>query len=209
MISMPKRERLGNQFSSTGFTPLSNLSDYGAAVTSLVKPDRPMPATPADLFAFLDKLGVAYKTTAHPPLFTVEQSQTLRGQIPGTHTKNLFLVDRKRGLYLIVACEDAIIELKNLHRHLNTGRFSFASADLLRETLGVEPGSVTPFAAMNDFSQRVTIVLDAAMMRHPTLNFHPLVNTMTTSIGREGLLQFLDATGHRVRIEAVARQDPA
>jgi Ala-tRNA(Pro) deacylase len=166
------------------------------------------PTTPGDLFAFLDKLDIPYQTTPHPPLFTVEQSQALRGQIAGAHTKNLFLVERKRGLYLVVACEDAIIDLKNLHRHLDTARFSFGSPDLLRETLGVEPGSVTPFAAINDPSNRVTIVLDAAMMRHSTLNFHPLVNTMTTSIRREHLLQFLDATGHRPRIEGVAHEAP-
>ena len=165
-----------------------------------------MPATSDHLFAFLDQLNIPYQTTNHPPLFTVEQSQALRGQIAGGHTKNLFLVERKRGLYLIVACEDAIIDLKNLHRHLDTTRFSFGSADLLREALGVEPGSVTPFAAINDTSQRVTIVLDAVMMRHQTLNFHPLVNTMTTSIEREGLLQFLDATGHHPRIEAIAHE---
>jgi Ala-tRNA(Pro) deacylase len=165
-----------------------------------------MPATPAELFAFLDELGIPYDNTQHPPLFTVEQSRALRGQIAGGHTKNLFLVERKRGLYLVVACEDAIIDLKNLHRHLGTTRFSFGSADLLREALGVEPGSVTPFAAINDTIQRVTIVIDATMMRHQTLNFHPLVNTMTTSIRREHLLQFLDATDHRPRIEAISQE---
>ena len=85
-----------------------------------------------------------------------------------------------------------------------SGRFSFGSAELMRETLGVEPGSVTPFAAINDTARRVTVVLDTAMMAHATLNYHPLVNTMTTSIARDDLVKFLAATGHAARIEAVS-----
>jgi len=164
-----------------------------------------MPATPADLFAYLDRLGIAHRTVTHPPLFTVEESRALRGQIAGGHTKNLFLKDKKDALFLVVALEDAVIELKSLHRRLGAdGRFSFGSADLLRAALGVEPGAVTPFAAMNDSTARVTVVLDAAMMRHAVLNYHPLVNTMTTSIGRDDLVRFLEATGHPPRVAPVS-----
>jgi Ala-tRNA(Pro) deacylase len=164
-----------------------------------------VPASPDDLFAFLDRLGVAHRTVSHPPLFTVEQSQALRGTIPGGHTKNLFLRDKKGTLFLVVALEDAVIELRSLHRRLGaSGRFSFGSADLLREALGVDPGAVTPFAAVNDTAGRVTVVLDAAMMERETLNYHPLRNTMTTSIGRDDLLRFLEATGHPPRIVVLA-----
>src|SRR5215813_3248706 len=164
-----------------------------------------MAATPADLFAFLDRLGIPHGTVSHAPLFTVEQSRALRGRIPGGHTKNLFLKDKKDALFLVVALEDAAIELKGLHRRLGAnGRFSFGSADLLRATLGVEPGAVTPFAAMNDTGGRVMVVLDAAMMAHDILNYHPLDNTMTTSIGRGDLVRFLEATGHVPRVEPVA-----
>jgi Ala-tRNA(Pro) deacylase len=164
-----------------------------------------MPASSSDLFALLDKLGIAHATVSHPPLFTVEQSQALRGSIPGGHTKNLFLRDKKGALFLVTALEDAAIELKSLHRRLGaSGRFSFGSAELMRETLGIEPGAVTPFAAMNDHERRVTVVLDATLMRHDTINCHPLVNTMTTSIGRADLVRFLEATGHPPRIEPIA-----
>ena len=165
-----------------------------------------MPATPAELFAHLDRLGIPHTTVTHPPLFTVEQSQALRGQIPGGHTKNLFLKDKKDALFLVTALEDATIELKSLHRRLGAGgRFSFGSANLMLETLGLTPGAVTPFGAFNDLTQRVTIVLDARLMEHATINAHPLVNTMTTSISREGLLAFLASTGHNPRIEPVAK----
>jgi Ala-tRNA(Pro) deacylase len=169
-----------------------------------------MPVLPTELFATLDRLGIAHKTVTHPPAFTVGEARSLRGAIAGGHTKNLFLRDKKGIPYLVVASEDAAIELKSLHRLLGaTGRFSFGSAELLRELLGVEPGSVTPFAAINDTAGRVTVVLDAAMMEHSVLNFHPLVNTGTTTIARDGLLKFLEATGHPPRIEPVSAAAPA
>ena len=163
-----------------------------------------MPATPDDLFTFLDRLGIAHPTVSHPPLFTVEQSQALRGTIPGGHTKNLFLKDKKGALYLVTALEDAAIDLKSLHRLLGaSGRFSFGSADAMLETLGVVPGAVTPFGAINDGAGRVTVVLDATLMEHAIVNAHPLVNTMTTSIARDDLVRFLESTGHPPRIVAV------
>jgi len=169
-----------------------------------------MPATPSDLFAFLDRLGIRHTSVTHPPVFTVEEARTLRGAIPGAHTKNLFLKDKKDALFLVVALEDAEIELKSLHRRLGaSGRFSFGSAELLRATLGVDPGAVTPFAALNDTDARVSVVLDAAMMRHATLNYHPLRNTMPTAIARGDLVRFLAATGHPPRILAVADEPQA
>ncbi len=167
-----------------------------------------MPATPDELFAFLDRLGIPNKTATHPPLFTVGQSQTLRGTIPGGHTKNLFLKDKKDAVFLVVLREDARVDLKTLHHRLGAGRFSFGSADLLRALLGVEPGAVTPFGVINDTERRVTVVLDAAMMEEAILNYHPLVNTMTTSIGRDDLVRFLAATGHPPRIERVSDGPP-
>jgi len=163
-----------------------------------------MPASPQDLFAFLDRLSIRHCTVTHPPLFTVADSQSLRGQIAGGHTKNLFLKDRPGSLYLIVADEDAAIDLKSIHHRIGAKRVSFGSADLLMQHLGVLPGSVTPFAAINDTAATVSVVLDAAMMAHDVLNFHPLVNTMTTSIAAADLVTFLQATGHEPRILEVS-----
>jgi Ala-tRNA(Pro) deacylase len=163
-----------------------------------------MPASPDDLFAFLDRLGIPHPTVSHAPLFTVEQSLALAGRVPGGHSKNLFLKDTRGTLYLIVLLEDARVNLKALPENIGSGRLSFGSADLLREALGVEPGSVTPFSLINDRDHRVTPVFDAAMMQHPLLNFHPLVNTMTTSISRDDLLRFAAATGHAPLIRPVS-----
>jgi Ala-tRNA(Pro) deacylase len=168
-----------------------------------------MPASPQNLFALLDRLGIRHTTVTHPPLFTVAESRDLRGQIEGGHTKNLYLKDKAGALFLIVAEEEARIELKAIHHRIGAKRVSFGSADLLAQHLGVTPGSVTPFAAINDTSGAVSVVLDAAMMRHQTLNFHPLINTMTTSIAAADLVTFLKATGHEPRILAVSEPAPS
>jgi Ala-tRNA(Pro) deacylase len=160
-----------------------------------------MPATPEDLFALLDRLGIKTTTVEHPPLFSVEESRHLRGEIPGAHTKNLFLSDRKDRLFLLSAEERAAIDLKQLHRKIGaSGRLSFGKAEAMRATLGVDPGSVTPFAAMNDAENRVSLVIDRALLARDPLNFHPLVNTRTTRIAATDLLRFLEAIGHAPQI---------
>jgi Ala-tRNA(Pro) deacylase len=164
-----------------------------------------MPATPEDLFAVLDRLGIQTTTVEHPPLFSVEQSRHLRGQIPGAHTKNLFLVDRKDRLFLVSADESAAIDLKELHRKIGaSSRLSFGKAEAMRAALGVEPGSVTPFAAMNDTGNRVSVVIDRALLARELLNFHPLMNTRTTRIAAADLLRFLEAVGHPPQIVAIS-----
>src|SRR5262249_3960929 len=117
------------------------------------------------------------------------------------------LKDKKGALFLVVAQEDTAVELKGLHRRLGaSGRFSFGPPELLRETLGVEPGAVTPFAVMNDGAGRVAVILDADMMVHDILNFHPLNNTMTTTVGRDDLVRFLEATGHVPRVRGLTAE---
>src|ERR1044072_9031193 len=135
-----------------------------------------MPAGRADLLAFLQKHGIVTSTVEHPPLFTVEESQALRGEIAGGHTKNLFLKDKKDQIFLVVAEEDAAIDMKTLHKRIDSARLSFGKPELLAELLGVVPGSVTPFGVMNDTGGRVTVILDSALLRHEKLNFHPLEN---------------------------------
>jgi Ala-tRNA(Pro) deacylase len=156
-----------------------------------------MPATPEDLFANLARLGVETATHHHAPAFTVQEGHAVWGAIPGVHCKNLFLKDAKAKLWLVVAPTDRRIDLKTLPARIGAARLSFGSAELLREVLGVEPGSVTPFAVINDTSHRVSVILDAWMMAQHLLNYHPLRNDMTTTIPADGLRAFLASTGHR------------
>lgn len=167
-----------------------------------------MPASRADLMAFLDSLGINVSTTDHQPVFTVAESGDLHDKIPGGHTKNLFLKDKKGRLFLVTALHDATIDLKKIHQVIGAqGRVSFGNADLLMEVLGVSPGSVTPFALINDKDvHRVTPVFDAAMMAHETLNYHPLSNDATTSISRDDLSAFVEGCGHQLQILAVSEE---
>src|SRR5271166_38027 len=163
-----------------------------------------MPTSPEDLLAYLATLGIETSTVEHPPLFTVEDSQSLRGDIPGGHTKNLFVKDKKGRIFLLVLGEETPVDLKRVHEKIGAqGRISFGSADLLEEVLGVQPGAVTPFGAINDKAGRVLIVLDKAMMRQERLNFHPLVNTRTTGIASADLVKFLRATAHEPAVAAL------
>ena len=165
-----------------------------------------MPASPDDLLAYLAALGVETETVEHPPLHTVEDSQALRGDIPGGHTKNLFVKDKKGRLFLLVLGEEAVVDLKRVHETIGAqGRVSFGSAELLEEVWGVPPGAVTPFGAINDKDGRVSVVLDKAMMRHERLNFHPLVNTRTTGLKSADLMKFLRATGHEPIVAALGQ----
>ena len=151
---------------------------------------------PQQLFARLDQLGIAHRTVDHPPVFTVEEAKALRGNLPGHHLKNLFLRNKKEEMWLVVALEDRAIDLKRLGDFLGAGRLSFGSADRLKHSLGVEPGSVTPLALVNDEAHAVRLVLDAGLKMGGPVNAHPLTNSMTTAIALADLLRFFEATGH-------------
>ena len=167
-----------------------------------------MPRSCEDLLAYLAELSIESATVEHPPLFTVGDSQALRGDIPGGHTKNLFVKDKKSRLFLLALGEETPVDLKRVHERIGAqGRVSFGSAELLTEVWGVSPGAVTPFGAINDEAGRVSVVLDAAMMRHERLNFHPLVNTRTTGLASADLVKFLRATGHEPLVVALGRME--
>ena len=158
--------------------------------------DGTAPRTPEELLARLQALGIAQTTKEHTPVFTVEEAKTLRGELPGGHTKNLFLRNKKGKMWLVTCLEDREVDLKALGDKLEAGRFSFGSAERLMTYLGVLPGAVTPFAVINDVGGAVTMVLDKGLMDHGPLNFHPLDNSMTTAISAADLITFLKAENH-------------
>ena len=164
-----------------------------------------MPKTPEELFAFLQKLGIEVRTVSHPPLFTVADSQALRGEIPGGHTKNLFLKDKKDNFFLVTVEEEAEVDLKQIHHVIGAAsRVSFGKPEALMEHLGVIPGAVTAFGLINDKKGAVKFVIDDALMEHETINAHPLSNEATTSIAAEDMLRFARATGHEPAILKVS-----
>lgn len=156
-----------------------------------------MPATEDELLALLGDLSIETTTTRHPALFTVEQSRDLRGEIPGGHCKSLFLKDKKNNFILAVLSEDRRLDMKALFKsdQLNVGRLSFASAERMIDMLGIEPGSVTPFSLINVSHKDLIVVLDKGMMEHDQLNYHPLHNEATTTIGNDDLVKFIEHFG--------------
>ncbi|MBA1143588.1 prolyl-tRNA synthetase associated domain-containing protein [Mesorhizobium neociceri] len=164
-----------------------------------------MPKTEAELFAFLADLGISVSTVRHPPLYTVADSQSLRGEIPGGHTKNLFLKDKKDNFFLVSVSEDAVVDLKQIHTIIGAAsRVSFGKPEMLMELLGVIPGAVTVFGLINDAERRVKVVLDQDLMAHAVVNAHPLTNEATTSIASADLVRFVEATGHDAAILKVS-----
>lgn len=149
------------------------------------------------LLARFTELGIKIVMHRHPAMHTVEASRGLRGTMPGSHIKNLFLRDKKRNQWLVTVPEDATVDLKALRHVLGArGNLSFGSAELLEGSLGVQPGSVTPFAVMNDHAGLVTMVLANAVLDDDPVNAHPLHNEATAAISRDNLLRFLDACAH-------------
>lgn len=162
-----------------------------------------MPTKPDELLAYLTELGIVYKNTPHPAVFTAEEGEKYWRNISGMHCKNLFCKDAKGALWLIVAPALKRVDLKAVPALIGSKRLSFASEELLFETLGVHGGSVTPFSVINDKENRVSVVLDKEMMKQEKINFHPLTNTATTTITPADLMTFMRARRHEPKIVPV------
>lgn len=161
-----------------------------------------LPTTPEILLRTLDSLEISYDLHHHDPIFTVEEGLHLKANIPGTHCRNLFLRDKKGKMFLITAANETKVDLKSLPEQLDCGRLSFGSKDRLMEHLGIYPGAVTPFTAINDTEHNVGIILDAHMMEADIMCVHPLDNAMTIGFAPADLLKFFEYTGHKPQILA-------
>ena len=145
-----------------------------------------------DLIRMLNDNGFEYFVEEHAPLFTVEDSKSLRGQIEGAHSKNLFLKDAKANFFLISIEESASIDLKKTMQQIQSKKLSFAKPEYLQDILGIEPGSVSPFALLNDTKKQVKFYLDRSFLDSETVNFHPLINTATVNISPQNLVELIE-----------------
>ena len=150
----------------------------------------------AELYALFDRHGIAYLHNTHPPLFTVEQSKELRGELPGAHVKNMFLKDKKGQLWLVTCLEHRRIRIRDLEKQIGATKASFGKPEVLWETLGIRPGAVSPFGLINDSGHRVRVVLDEQMLAVDPINAHPLHNEATTTISAADFRRFFEITGH-------------
>lgn len=150
---------------------------------------------PASLLAWMADQGLAFDNHEHPAVFRVEEGLELKAAMPGAHTKNLFLKDKKGQLWLISARQDTVVDLKRAPKTIGSDRLSFGNETLLYETLGVRPGSVTALGLINDADRRVTFILDKALWNADIVNFHPLTNTATTALAQAEFRRFLTLIG--------------
>lgn len=160
--------------------------------------DKPTPPPAFDrdrLLAWMAANGVAQTTHDHPAVFRVEEGLELKAAMPGAHTKNLFLKDKKGRLWLISARQDTVVDLKRAPKTIGSDKLSFGNEALLYETLGVRGGSVTALGLINDAERRVTFVLDKALWDADIVNFHPLTNMATTALGQADFRRFLSLIG--------------
>lgn len=164
------------------------------AIPTMENPNPPL--SPDDLLNYLTSNGISFSVHRHPPIFTVAEGESFKASIPGLHCRNLFLKDKKDALFLVVCANETVVDLKTLPGRLNCARLSFGSPERLWTHLGVRPGSVCPFALMNDRERRVTPVLDRFMMAAERVVYHPLINDMSIGLSPADLLRFLDGTGH-------------
>ena len=160
----------------------------------------PLPTQPEELLELLQQLDIEYKYYEHEAVFTVEESSKIKEEMPGTHCRNLYLRDKKKKNFLVVAANETEVDLKTLQDKIECGRLSFGSADRLWQFLGIRPGSVCPFTVINDTDHEVQVVLDAYMMKQECVHYHPLDNTMTIGLSPDDLLKFFDHTGHKLII---------
>jgi len=151
----------------------------------------------------LEALGITSSTISHPAMRTVEDSKKFRDGVPGGYSKNLFLRNKKKKMWLVTLHEDRQVDLRTLGDMIGAGRVSFGSADRLMQFLGVIPGAVTPLAVANDSSDSVQLVLDKYLLELDPLHFHPCDNSKTTTMGADGLLQFVRHFRHEPQKPAV------
>lgn len=155
-----------------------------------------MAATPEQLFAYLDRLGIEHSTLSHPPIFTVEEGREWHDKIPGLHCKNLFLKDRKGKIWLAVMPGDKRADLNRLEKRVGAARLSFGRPELLLEVLSLTPGSVTPFGLINDTARVVTPIIDVDLPKSEWVNFHPLHNAASTTLRSADLSRFIRSLGY-------------
>jgi len=159
-----------------------------------------LPTSPEQLMKKLRELDIPFDLYEHPAIFTVAEGDSLKGDIPGCHTRNMFLRTKKKQNFLVTLCAETLVDLKKLEELLGVKHFSFGSPDRLMEILGVQPGSVTPLSVMNADPGSITIILEEKMMAADLAAYHPLINTMTVTLTPQNLLKFMHHLGHKPQI---------
>lgn len=150
--------------------------------------------------AELARLEIPFESYDHPPVFNSEDVEKYWKSIPATPVKNLFLRNKKGNReYLVILGVDKRADLRQLVKIIGDDRFSFASPERLMQTLGVTPGSVSPFGLLHEGSTHVLVIIDRDLRIAERLIFHPNDNTASVTISFADLEKFLATRGNVVR----------
>lgn len=158
------------------------------------------------LYNLLQNCDIPYEKYEHRAVFTCAESDGLEVEIPGAHTKQLLMRDKKKRHYVLaIVMHDKKVDTKTLGEFLGTGRLSFVSPHDLKRLFNVDPGSVTPFGLMFDKEHEVRVIVDEDAWEIGKFRFHPLVNTATLVIDKEGFKRFLQETGHKFEVVKIPK----
>ncbi len=159
-----------------------------------------------ELIKILNDKKYNFVINEHDALFTVKDSENLRGKINGAHTKNLFLKNKKDQFFLLSCEENEDINLKTISKSLNFGNTSFAKENYLNQYLGVKPGSISPFALLNDKNNKVNFYLENSLYESKFINFHPLINTLTITIETNRFIEFMIENKKKIHIFSLLQE---
>ena len=161
---------------------------------------------PFELIELLEKKGYNIKVHEHDALFSVQDSKKMRGEIEGAHSKNLFLKNKKNKFFLLTCEESNKVDLKKISKSLELGNISFAKEEYLNKYLKIKPGSVSPFALLNDEGGYVHFYLEQTLYESKFINFHPLINTFTITIETSRFIEFMIENGKKIHIFSSAKE---
>jgi Ala-tRNA(Pro) deacylase len=151
------------------------------------------------VYATLEALGITYETYGHPPIFTGEEAAEHWAGIDGAKIKNLFLRNKKGDRHYLVILEvSKQADLRQIVKFVGDDRLSFGSPERLMATLGLTPGSVSPFGLIHDTNHAVRVIVDADLRSAGRLIFHPNINTASVAIGVPEFERFLASRGNVV-----------
>lgn len=149
-----------------------------------------------NIYDVFKKLDIKYNEIEHQPLYTIADTEVIKGKITGQECKNLFLTNNKGNYYLVILKDDKRADLEKLQELLSVSKLSFASSDKLKEILNLIPGSVTPLSIIYDTDNKVFLLIDSDL-KNKILLFHPNTNTKTVSIKYDDLIRFIEFEKHK------------
>jgi hypothetical protein len=153
--------------------------------------------------ALCAELSIPWECLEHEPVTTVEAGLEAVASLKCAFAKNLFVKDKKHGLFLLTVTHDRKVDMKKALPELlkvTGANFRLADNAVLAEKLDVKPGAVSPLAVMNDKACEVTLVLDAELMSAAKVGVHPLRNNATLAIAPENILKFAEKAGHTAKV---------